>query len=453
MNIELLEPGARPGLNVLVIAYYFPPMGLSGVQRTMKFVKYLPEFGWRPIVLTASETPYYAHDESLMQELDPLVDTGYARIVRTETNGAPAPKFLSKFAKRDGKALKLPSAWYQRLRSKLIQTIYQPDSRIKWKKTALEAAEQTFAEERIDAIYATAPPYTDFLIANELSKRHNVPFLMDYRDVWVSNSALNFYATPFHKAYARKLEDQCLRGSGAITVISRPMKEVLLQHYPFLRHEDVTILPHGYDAEDIAAASAITDRFRNPEKFRMTYGGAFYVGYPGRSPVPMLEAVKLAIKKEPQLANDLELVFAGVLHKDYARAIWKLGLENVVTAMGYLPHREEVALLLASDVLWMIASDPFSTPGKLYEYLGTHKPILGLVTPGNQAEKLLNDYGAGITVPPKDVPAISDAILDLYRRWRKTLLPKNINMPFVESFDRRSLTKELARQLGLMLRP
>ncbi len=199
MNIDLLEPGAPPGLNVLVIAYYFPPMGLSGVQRTMKFVKYLPEFGWRPIVLTAGETPYYAHDESLMQELDPLVDTGYARIVRTETNGAPSPKFLSKFAKKDGKALKLPSAWYQRLRSKLIQTIYQPDSRIKWKKAALEAAEQIFAEERIDAIYATAPPYTDFLIASELSKRHNVPFLMDYRDVWVSNSALNFTLRHFIK--------------------------------------------------------------------------------------------------------------------------------------------------------------------------------------------------------------------------------------------------------------
>jgi glycosyltransferase involved in cell wall biosynthesis len=449
MNIDLLEPGAPPGMNVLVIAYYFPPMGLSGVQRTMKFVKYLPEFGWRPIVLTAGEMPYYAHDESLMEELDPLINIDYLRIVRTEASGAPA----SKFAQKQGAALKLPSARYQRLRSKLLQTIYQPDSRIKWKNPALEAAEQIFAEERIDAIYATAPPYTDFLIARELSKRHNVPFLMDYRDVWVSNSALNFYATPFHKAYARKLENQCLRGSGAITVISRTMKEELLQHYPFLRHEDVIILPHGYDPEDLIAGSAMVDRFRKPEKFRMTYGGAFYVGYPGRSPVPMLEAVKLAIKKEPQLENDLELVFAGVLHKDYAKAIGKMGLDHIVTAMGYMPHREEVALLLASDVLWMIASDPFSTPGKLYEYLGTHKPIFGLVTPGSQTEKLLNDYGAGITAPPKDVPAIADILLDLYHRWRKTLLPKNINIPFVESFNRHSLTKEMARQLGLMLRP
>jgi glycosyltransferase involved in cell wall biosynthesis len=339
------------------------------------------------------------------------------------------------------------------LRSKIIQTFYQPDSRIGWKKHAVKAAEQIFQEERIDAVLATAPPFTSFVVARELAEKHHVPFLMDYRDAWVANPALNFYATPFHKAYARKLEDECLRESGAITVISRTMKEVLLRHYPFLGHEDVTILPHGYDPEDIAAASAFMARFRKPEKFRVTYGGAFYVGYPGRSPVPMLEAVKLAMTKEPQLEDDLELVFAGILHKDYARAPEKMGLSKQVVAMGYLPHREEVALLLASDVLWMIASDPLSTPGKLYEYLGTHKPILGLVQPESQSEKILKEYGAGIAVPPKDIRKIADSILDLYRQWRSASLPRNVNMPFVQTFDRRLLAKEMSRQLGLMMRP
>jgi glycosyltransferase involved in cell wall biosynthesis len=446
MNIDLLEPGAPPGLNVLVIAYYFPPMGLSGVQRTMKFVKYLPEFGWRPIVLTAGETPYYAHDDSLLEELNPLVDTGYVRIVRTEESGAPAEKF----AKKDGKELKLPTARYQRLRSKLIQTIYQPDSRIRWKAPALRSAENIFEEERIDAILATAPPYTDFLIASELSKRHNVPFLMDYRDAWVSNPVLNFYATPFHKAYARKLEDRSLRASSAITVASRAMKEVLLENYNFLNHDEVTIISHGFDPEDLKRAANIVGKYRSPEKFRMTYGGAFYVG---RSPIPFFEGVKAAMEKEPDLKNDLELVFAGILQSEYVRAAQKMGLENNVVTTGYLPHIEDLALLLASDVLWMTMSDTISAPGKLYEYLGTHKPVLGLVPPGSQADKMLKDYGAGITIPPKDVPAIAEAILDLYRRWRKTLLPRNINLPFVESFDRKTLTKDMARQLALMLRP
>ncbi len=452
MNIDLLESGAPPGLNVLVIAYYFPPMGLSGVQRTLKFVKYLPEFGWRPIVLTPEAAPYYAHDESLLAEIEPLIEKDYLRVVRTPETGAPGVGRVKGKRQREG-ILKLPSARVQRLRSKILQTIYQPDSRIRWKKPALKIAEQIFREERIHAIIATAPPFTSFLIARELSRKFHVPYLMDYRDAWVENPALNFYATPFHKAYARKLQDTCLRGSSAITVISRKMKESLLSHHPFLRHEDVIILPHGFDPADFDAALGHLDQVRNPERFRMTYGGAFYVGYPGRSPVPMLEAVKLAIKKERELGDDLELVIAGILHKDYARTIKKMNLDRNVTAIGYLPHRDEVALLLASDVLWMIASDPLSTPGKLYEYIGTHKPILGLVEPGSESERVIRDYGAGITVPPDDIPAITEAILDLYHRWRKTLLPHNANLPFVQSFDRRKLTRELARQLGLMLRP
>lgn len=446
MNIDLLEPGAPPKLNVLVIAYYFPPMGLSGVQRTLKFVKYLPEFGWRPIVLTAGETPYYAHDQSLLEEIEPLIEQGEVRIVRTAESGAVGEKMAAK----KGRSLKLPSALYQRLRSKIIQTFYQPDSRIKWKAAALREAEKIFSEERIDAILSTAPPYTDFLVARELARKHNVPLLMDYRDAWVSNPVLNFYATPFHKAYARKLEDECLRASSAITVASRAMKEVLLKDYNFLKHEDVTIIPHGYDPDDFDRAAPLIDKYRSIEKFRITYGGAFYVG---RSPAPLFAAVKLASEQEPTLKDDIELVFAGILQKEYVRAAAKMGLAENVVATGYLPHIENVALLLASDVLWMTMSDNLSAPGKLYEYLGTLKPILGLVPPGSQAEKLLHDYGAGITVPPKDVPAIAETVLDLYRKWRKTLLPHNINMPFVQSFDRRLLTQEMARQLGLMLRP
>ena len=454
MNIDQLEPGSPPGLNVLVIAYYFPPMGLSGVQRTLKFVKYLPEFGWRPIVLTAGETPYYAHDPSLLEELQPLIDNGYVRIVRTEESGIPGfrrkgQRSKDKEMRRESSStLKLPSAGYQRLRSKIIQTVYQPDSRIRWKNSALSAADAIFKEERIDAIFTTAPPYTDFLIARELRDKYNVPYLMDYRDAWVSNPVLNFYITPFHKAYARKLEDECLRASSAITVVNRRMKEVLLEHYNFLSHEDVTIVPHGYDPADIARAMEIADDYRNPTKFRMTYGGTFYVG---RSPQILFEAIKLAVRKEPKLASDLELVFAGILQKEFQRMAQKAGLASNIVSKGYLPHIESIALLLASDVLWMTMSDDISAPGKLYEYLGTGRTILGLVPQNSQAEKILHEYGAGVAVPPKDIKAISEAILDLYRKWRVGSLPRNVNVPFVKTFDRRLLAKEMARQLGMML--
>jgi len=439
-----IESASAPAtlLNVLVIAYYFPPMGLSGVQRTLKFVKYLPEFGWRPIVLTAGETPYYAMDEALLEEIQPQIDQGLIRIYRTDSGNAPAEKV----ARKSGKNLKLPKAAYQRFRTKLIQTILQPDSRIKWKKPALKVAEKIFQENTIDAVFSTAPPFTDFLIAREIRAKYGVPYLMDYRDSWVSNPVLNFYATPFHKAYARKLEDECLRSSDSVTVVNRRMKEILIRDYNFLNHEDVKILPHGYDPEDIELAKPFYHQLADPSKFRLTYAGAFYVG---RSPKVLLDAAKIAMQKEPKLKEDLELVFIGLLQKEYQKYVKKIGLTGTVIEHGYLPHRENVAMLLASDVLWMTMSDDLSSPGKLYEYFGTRKPILGLVPNDGIAHRMLQDYGAAVAVPPEDVAAATQAILDLYSLWKKGRLPQG-NESFVKEFDRRLLTKELARSLAMI---
>ncbi len=433
----------NPKRNVLVIAYYFPPMGLSGVQRTLKFVKYLPEFGWRPIVVTAGETPYYAMDESLLDEIRPQIDAGDIIVHRTKSSGAPG----GKLARKEGKLLKLPSDAYQRFRSKLIQTFLQPDSRIRWKKHALKLIDTIYKTERIDAILATAPPYTSFLIAHQLRAKYGTPYLMDYRDAWVSNKVLNFYATPFHKAYARKLEDEVLRASDAVTVVNRRMKEVILRDYDFLSHEDVTILPHGFDQEDIDKAMPFVNSLRDPSRFRITYSGAFYVG---RSPKVMLDAAKEAIKRIPDLAKHLELIFVGVLQKDYHNLIKKSGLEANVTEMGYVAHRESVGVLLASDVLWMTMSDDISAPGKLYEYFGTKKPIIGLVPKHSQAERMLREYGAGITIPPDDTKNLTEAIIKLYHMWQRGGLPANVSDAYVKSFDRRELTREMSRQLAMI---
>jgi hypothetical protein len=235
-------------------------MGLSGVQRTLKFVKYLPEAGWKPIVLTTTQaTPYYAYDESLLGELWPLVEEGKVEIWRTDADPS-----IGKKARLDGETLKLPSQKWQRLRSKILQTIRQPDSRILWKEHAIKKADEIFAQHKIDAIFTTAPPYTDFLIARELKEKYNVPYLMDYRDAWVANNVLNFYLTPFHRAKARKMEYDALRASDAITVANRRMKEVLIKEYEFLDWNDVQIMPHGFDPEDIAAAKPLAVSRKNP---------------------------------------------------------------------------------------------------------------------------------------------------------------------------------------------
>jgi glycosyltransferase involved in cell wall biosynthesis len=427
--------------NVLVIAYYFPPMGLSGVQRTLKFVKYLPEYGWRPIVVTAGATPYYAVDETLLDEIEPLVEQGLIEIVRTDSGGAPAERF----ARKNGSTLKLPRASYQRFRSKAIQTFLQPDSRIRWKKAALAVIDEIYAREDVRAILSTAPPYTDFLIARDVRMKYGTPYLMDYRDAWVENPVLNFYATPFHKAYAAKLEDSCLRASDGVTVVNRRVKESLLKDYSFLTHEDVSILAHGFDQEDIERAAPFSESLASPGKFRITYSGAFYVG---RSPKVFLEGAALAMQQDPALAEDLEMMFVGVLQKEYEKLIRKMGIEQNVVQKGYVNHRESVGLLLSSDVLWMTMSDDISAPGKLYEYLGTRKPILGLVPGRSQAAQLLEEYGAGAVVPPDDPESVARAILGLYGMRKQQNLGLVANEAFVQGFDRRLLTGDLARKLS-----
>ncbi|MEO6941047.1 MAG: glycosyltransferase family 4 protein [Candidatus Kapaibacterium sp.] len=429
-------------MTVLVIAYYFPPMGLSGVQRTLKFVKYLAEFGWKPIVITAGEMPYYASDETLLEEIAPLIERGEVEIVRTESAGLPG--------KGKNGILKLPGAAYQRFRSKLLQTFLQPDSRIGWKKHALKAIDAIYARENIDAIFSTAPPYTDFLIAKEVRAKYGTPYLMDYRDAWVSNPVLNFYATPFHKAYAAKLEDECLRASDAVTVVNRGMKEVLLNNYNFLNHEDVRILPHGFDPEDFERAAPFAGHVGAKEKFRITYSGTFYVG---RSPKVFLEGVCAAVAQAPGLKKDLELLFVGVLQKEYYKLIQRLGLEGNSVVRGYVAHRESVGLLLSSDVLWMTMSDDISAPGKLYEYFGARKPILGLVPKDSQAARMLIDYGAAIITAPDDSAGVTEAILTLYELWKRDALGFDVNESFVQGFDRRMLTRDLARVLRTIAHP
>jgi glycosyltransferase involved in cell wall biosynthesis len=427
---------------VLVIAYYFPPMGLSGVQRTLKFVKYLPQFGWKPIVLTTPEdTPYYAFDDSLLDDIRDELDSGKILLYRTEADPS------LRRAKKSGKLLKLPRQWWQRFRSKIVQIFRQPDSRIGWKDIAVKKAEEIFADHKIDAIFSTAPPYTDFLIARDLKDKFNVPYLMDYRDAWVDNPVLNFYLTPFHKRKARKIEYEALRASDAITAANRRMKEVLLSNYIFLDWNDVVILPHGYDPEDMEKAKLLAANLVKPDTFTVTYSGAFYAG---RSPKALLQAARDAIAEVPELGGCLDLHFAGILQKEFKKVVKKYKLDANVSEEGYLPHIESVAHLLASDVLWMTMSDDLSAPGKMYEYFGTRKPILGLVPKKSHAERLLNEYGNAILAEPDNIEAIKNALLEYFRLWKEWKLPVASDEEFLKKFDRQFLSKELALQLTFM---
>ncbi len=413
--------------NILYISYYFPPMGLSGVQRTTKFVKYLPEYGWAPHILTITPESFYAFDGSLIDDFD-------GRDIQIHRTAAKS--------KKKSKLRKFPSYFVQKIGRYVLNFIFQPDSKIRWKKAAVKLGERVIEQNDIQAIIATAPPFTDFLIAYELSKKFDIPFIIDYRDSWVDNP-FHYYPTPFHKNYSLKLEDTILKYANHIVVITRQEKEKLLKKYKYISHQDISIIPHGFDPEDFHQYSDVKpDR----DKFTLTHSGVFQ---DDRTPKHFLRAVASFIKKNPQARNKIQLRFVGVMRKSHLKLIKKAGLENNVITTGYVPHNEAVKHLMESDVLWLTFNDTHRTPGKLYEYFGARKPIL-IASPDGIMRKTALESGATIAVEPKDVNSIENAIKTFYELWQSDTLPQ-ANDEFVAKYNRELLTSELSKIIGLSL--
>ncbi len=410
---------------VMVVAYYFPPLGLSGVQRTLKFVKYLREYGWKVIVLTTSPGDYYAYDDSLLEECD---DENII-IYRTES-GNPKPAKQKKF----------PSYMLQKLGRAALQTIYQPDSCIKWKKHAVELGSKIMEEHNINAIFATAPPFTDFLVADELAVKYKKPYIIDYRDSWVDNP-FHFYATPFHKNYSINLEKQVLSRAEKVIVTTRHSKEILLRRYKFLSHNDVKIISHGFDPDDFAPKSEL---HHDKSKFIITHSGLFQ---DDRTPKYFFKAVEAFLKKHPEAQSHFEARFVGLMRKPHIKLIKKYKLENNVNLVGYLPHKEAVKQLQESDVLWFMLKDTVRSPGKLYEYFGARKTLL-VCSPDGIIRKTAMESEVAFTTDPKDVNSIENALENLYALWKSGKLPVP-HESFVEQFNRKLLTGDLARELGL----
>ena len=411
---------------VLIIAYYFPPLGGSGVQRILKFVKYLPQFGWQPTILTVGNIAYYTKDESLLKEIEHL----NIKIIRTQSNDPNS--FLHK--KKD--IVKMPKERTRRLLNFLSDMFFIPDNKIGWKRHALKAAGEVIAKEKFDVIFATAPPATDFLIGIELKKRYKIPVVIDYRDSWL-RYPFKFFPTILHRYIHYRKEKTVVHKSDMITVTHRRVKEEILTRHKFLRHEDVTILPHGYDPEDMV----VDDPGVLPhiEKMRITYSGMFYGNI---TPVYFLQALAKVFKENPQIRGRIEACFVGLFRPEHINLINHLGLQNSVNLLGYLEHKEAVRYLLASDVLWVMMQDDWTTPGKIFEYIGAGKTILGCV-PEGYIRSIIQEAG-GVCVDPTNVDAIALQILQLYQQYERNEL-HGAKPEVVEKYNRLKLTGELAK--------
>lgn len=414
---------------VLVIAYYFPPMGLSGVQRTLKFVKYLPQYGWHPTVLTVEPRGYFAHDPTLLDELKGLP----VSIVRTDAAG-PGRVFAKEATVR------LPSERTRKLLSIISDTFFIPDNKIGWRHKAVRMALKLHAQSPFDLIFATAPPFTDFLVGAEIRRRTGRPLVLDYRDPWIEYPH-KLYPTPLHKHFNLRLERNALTMSNHIITTNRRVKELLITRYGFLSYHDIRIIPQGFDPEDFPAAPPAPSEGVVPHRGRMriTYAGVFWED---RVPTYFLHALHTLFQERPNLRQKIEALFIGKFREENLRLVHKLGLTDSVIVVDYLPHRQCVNNLLVSDVLWMIVGDDVGSPGKVYEYIGARKPILGCVPDGFLKQTIVE--AGGIVVPPKDVVGIKRAIEEFYRRYENHEL-HGPSPEVVEKYNRRRLTGDLVK--------
>ncbi len=411
---------------VLIIAYYFPPLGGSGVQRVLKFVKYLPQFGWQPTVLTVGPTAYYAKDDSLLKELESL----NIKIIRTNSIDANA------VLKKKYDVVKMPKERTRKILNFISDAIFIPDNKIGWRRKAMRSVGDLVKKEKFDVVFATSPPTTDFLIGRDIKKKYKIPLVIDYRDSWL-NFPFKYFPTPLHRYIHYRMERSVLRAADMTVTTSRRTKEELLRRYRFLTHNDVTILPHGYDPDDFRIPSV--DVLPRVEKMRITYSGMFYGTI---TPVYFLRALAHVFKNNPKLRGRIEACFVGLFKTEFINYINQLELQNSVNLVGYLEHREAVKYLLASDVLWSMNQDDLMTPGKIFEYIGTRKKILGCVPPG-YIQSTIDECG-GMTVDPTDVQQIADAIVELYGQYERKEL-RGARPEIIDKYNRVTITGDLAK--------
>lgn len=409
--------GAAPSRKrLLVLAYYFPPMGMSGVQRVAKLVKYLPQFGWDPVVITVHPGAYFAFDDALEQEVR---DAG-VEVIRTSSLDPTQPG-----GRRTVRLGGNRNSWLTRI----SPWIFVPDNKRGWAPFARAAARHEHAKLPFDAIFSSAPPYTSHLVARDLGTTWGIPWWVDFRDDWLENPR-HVYPTRFHKTYAARLESRVLREAHHVSAINS-----VIAHALRIRSDrEVEVVPQGFDPADFIPQTPAANRVCT-----LLYAGVFY---DAQHPKPLLQSVK---------SLTIKLKFIGLLPEDFWYWVDRFGVRDRVEVVGYVPHREAVREMQSADVLWMMVghrkgAEQIST-GKLYDYMGTGKPILGLVPPQGAAADALRAYGASWVVDSRDEAGIEAHLAYVVGLWSRNALPTP-DPAFIQAHNRIELARNVAVRLS-----
>ncbi len=426
---------------VLIITYYFPPSGGPGVQRVLKFAKFLPEFGWEPVLLTVKEGDYPARDESLLKEIPPSMKIFRTSIIE------PYDFYRKITGKKPGTAVdvnNIPKKGERKNFSESIAefiraTFFIPDARIGWLFSAVSEAKKIIQQENIDAIYSSSPPYTCAVIARNVHRATGVPWTAGFRDPWTG-----FLSTPnrwfLPKRIDERLERSCFEEATRVEVAWRGILLDLHKKYPDIPVDKVVHLPNGFDSADFPSTTYI----RN-DKFTVTYTGSMY-GV--RNPKTFLQAVANLINAKKIDPTKIRLKFIGRFGSEVVEMFHEATVASCIETLPYLPHSESIEHLMKSDALLLIVDEYAGgeeiVPGKVFEYIGARRPIIGIAHDGAVAD-LLRATNTGLVARNDDVPAIERIILEYHGDYLYNKSGFSPDQKAIGQFERREITKRLAQ--------
>jgi glycosyltransferase involved in cell wall biosynthesis len=430
---------------ILIVAYYFPPSGGPGVQRVLKHIKYLPEFGWQPYVLTVSNGQFPARDESLMEQIpkDIVVERTHIYepydLYRLLTGKKKGSAIDVNVIKKDDQKI----SGIEKIAEFIRATFFIPDARIGWLLTAVKAGKQMIEKYSIDAVYSSSPPYTCSIIARNLKRTKHIPWVAGFRDPWTG-----FISSPkrwfLPAAIDKGMEHSVFNEADAVECAWEGIIKDAQTKFPDIPKNKFHHVPNGYDSSDFP----IIEPRRN-DKFTVTYTGSMYGR---RNPSSLFAAIELLINRGEINPGEIHLRFVGRFGSEVHEMFDSASFSKSIEIINYVPHDKSIEYLMTSDALLLIVDESKESdeivPGKVYEYIGVVKPLIAIAPQQSAIAQLIKQTSAGRIAHQSETGLIADIFIQYYQDWKNNISGFSPNLELIKSYERREAAGKLASILN-----